>query len=144
MRNNASKDAARSKLMRSVRQKHTQPELQVRRYLFRRGLRYSLHSKGLPGRPDLVLKHYNTVIFVNGCFWHGHHCKHGSTRAKTNRTYWSAKIAGNRRRDQRKARELRSAGWSALAVWECEVSAQTRLDKLVLRIRSRRSDKDHA
>lgn len=123
--------------MRSVRRQHTAPEMAVRRFLHARGLRYSLHGKDLPGRPDLVLRRRRTVIFVHGCFWHGHDCPHGSVQAKTNREFWRDKIVANQARDRRKASELRNAGWHVEVVWECEVGDLTRMARLARKLLSR-------
>lgn len=98
--------------MKSVGRKDTAPELAVRRYLHSRGLRYCLHVHDLPGTPDIVLPRYRTAIYVHGCFWHGHDCKHGSVQARTNREFWQSKIETNRERDVRKATALRQLGWS--------------------------------
>jgi DNA mismatch endonuclease, patch repair protein len=92
----------------------------VRRYLHARGLRYGLHDKHLPGTPDLSFPKRSSVVFVNGCFWHGHDCCHGAVAARNNSGYWSAKIDDNRRRDQRKRAELRVLGWHVEVIWECE------------------------
>jgi DNA mismatch endonuclease, patch repair protein len=106
--------------MRRIGRKDTAPELLVRRYLHARGLRYRLHDKRLPGSPDLSLPKRSSVVFVNGCFWHGHDCRHGAVAAKQNADYWAAKIDDNRRRDRRKQTELRSLGWRVEVIWECE------------------------
>lgn len=124
---------ARSNLMKSVRRAGTAPELAVRRFLHAMGLRYTLHPAHLPGRPDLVLPRRRSVVFVNGCFWHGHDCRHGSVRSKTNAAFWTAKLLANRRRDARKTAELRAAGWHVEVVWECEVA-----DPIALRCLARR------
>lgn len=125
--------------MKSVGRKDTAPELAVRRYLHRRGLRYRLHVGTLPGTPDIVLPRYRTAIYVHGCFWHGHDCRHGSVQARTNPEYWRSKIAANRERDGRKARALAELGWTVLVVWECEVASAAILDALVVRILRNRS-----
>ncbi len=123
--------------MRKVRQRDTAPELAVRRFLHRAGLRFRLHVAGMPGTPDIVLPKYRTVVFVHGCFWHGHTCAHGAVRAKTNGAYWDAKIAANRARDQRKARALKALGWKVECVWECRSANARTLQSLAVRIRSR-------
>lgn len=110
----------RSQIMASVRHEHTAPELAVRRLLHAMGFRYRLHVRSLPGSPDIVLPKHCTVIQVNGCFWHGHRCRRGRTPA-TNRAFWSAKMAYNRRRDRITARQLRAKGWRVVTVWECRV-----------------------
>lgn len=120
----------RSALMRSVRREHTAPELEVRRFLHARGLRYSLHSPDLPGRPDIVLPRRHTVVFVHGCFWHGHDCRHGSVKSKRNAEYWGRKILANQERDQRKAAGLKALGWRVETVWECQVRDLRVLERL--------------
>jgi DNA mismatch endonuclease (patch repair protein) len=111
----------RSQVMARVRGKDTAPELKVRRLLWRAGYRYRLHAKDLPGRPDLALPGRRAVVFVHGCFWHGHDCARGARAPKANAAYWSAKIERNRARDVRVAGELEAAGWRPLTVWECEL-----------------------
>ncbi|ARN18442.1 very short patch repair endonuclease [Piscinibacter gummiphilus] len=111
--------SARSELMGRVRQKDTKPEMVVRRILHSAGFRYVLHPGGLPGRPDIVFPRYGVVLFVHGCFWHGHDCRAGRAPS-SNSSYWSTKIAENRCRDERKSRELQSLGWRVAVIWECE------------------------
>ena len=106
--------------MARIRQKDTAPELIVRRLLHAAGLRYRLHVQNLPGRPDLVFPKYRVVVFVHGCYWHGHSCRAGRT-STTNVEYWGPKIAENRARDVRKAAELETLAWRVLTVWECEI-----------------------
>lgn len=104
--------------MATIRSTDTRPELAVRRGLHARGFRYRLHSKGLPGSPDLVLRRYRTVVFVHGCFWHGHDC--ALFRMPRSRTeYWQEKIRRNRERDAAAVERLESTGWRCLTVWEC-------------------------
>lgn len=111
---------SRSRIMRSVRQKDTGPELIVRKTLHSLGLRFRLHRKGLPGTPDIVLPKYSTAIFVHGCFWHRHpDCKLAST-PKTRQNYWIPKFEANIKRDARKLSELQAAGWKVRVIWECE------------------------
>jgi DNA mismatch endonuclease (patch repair protein) len=110
----------RSALMRRVKSKDTKPEMVVRRMLHGMGYRYRLHGRGLPGTPDLVFPARAKVIFVNGCFWHGHTCARG-TKPKTNAEFWQAKIDRNRSRDRAALRLLRTHGWQALTVWECSI-----------------------
>lgn len=113
--------ATRSAIMRAVRQKHTGPELRLRKALHALGYRYRLHPKHLPGRPDLAFPSRRAAIFVHGCFWHGHDCRAG--RRPSSRTeYWLPKIAENQRRDARKRAELEALGWRVLTVWECELN----------------------
>lgn len=109
--------------MRAVRSQDTKPELVVRRLVHLLGFRFRLHRKDLPGKPDLVFSGRRRVIFVHGCFWHGHDCTRGARVPKTNSEYWLAKISRNRLRDQRVRQELDDAGWQILTVWECELSS---------------------
>lgn len=113
--------AHRSRVMAAVKSRDTTPELQVAAELRRRRVRYRRDVQRLPGRPDFVLQDAPVAILVHGCFWHGHHCKRGARTPKNNRTYWQAKIARNRRRDRRVARELRTLGYSVWTVWECQL-----------------------
>jgi len=111
----------RSELMSRVRRRDTKPEMMIRSLLHARGWRYRVGVKSLPGTPDIVFSRLKTVIFVNGCFWHGHVCKLG-TRPKTREAFWAAKIETNKLRDNRKNDELASRGWRVLTVWQCELS----------------------
>ena len=115
--------------MSGIRGANTQPELRVRRHLHAAGLRYRLHMRGLPGRPDLVLPRFRTAVFVHGCFWHQHPGCRFATRPGTNAEFWKAKFATNRERDQRKEAELRALGWRVEVVWECD--GDERLEGLV-------------
>jgi DNA mismatch endonuclease (patch repair protein) len=110
----------RSAVMRAVKGANTKPELALRKALFARGLRYRLHA-ALPGKPDLVFPARRAVVFVHGCFWHGHDCARGARVPKTNRAYWTAKIARNAARDAEHAAALTALGWRARVVWECEL-----------------------
>jgi len=133
----------RSKNMAAIRSKDTKPEMIVRRELWKRGFRYRLNHKRLPGHPDLVLRKYRTCIFVNGCFWHGHHinlqfddlqftiensecCK----IPKTNREFWVAKIRRNKERDKEEQKKLATMGWHCITVWECELTPAKREETL--------------
>jgi len=127
----------RSTLMKRVRRQDTAPEVAVRRYLHAAGLRFRLHSRDLPGTPDIVLPKYKTVVFVHGCFWHGHDCKHGAVRSKTRTAFWDHKIASNRDRDARKAHALKKLGWHVETVWECQCSQPALLNRLRSRIMRR-------
>lgn len=120
----------RHRCMAAIRGKNTKPELLVRKFLFSRGLRYRLNHTRLPGHPDIVLRKYRTVIFVNGCFWHGHEgCKH-YVIPKTNVSFWQAKIERNRNRDAENLRSLYSMGWHCLTVWECQLKPKQRQQTL--------------
>jgi DNA mismatch endonuclease (patch repair protein) len=111
----------RSLIMRKVKSKNTGPELLVRKLLYQNGYRYRINYKQLPGKPDIVLKKYNTVIFVNGCFWHGHSKCKKSKRPRTNRSYWENKIDRNIERDKQNRRKLKGMGYKVVTIWECEL-----------------------
>ena len=111
----------RIRTMRSVHSQNTRPEMIVRRTVFRLGFRYRLNRKDLPGKPDLVFAGQRKVIFVHGCFWHGHDCKAGSKRPKTNADYWMKKLQRNRERDVLHYQQLDELGWQYMIVWECEL-----------------------
>ena len=114
--------------MSRIRGRDTKPEMVVRRWLWRQGYRYRLCVKALPGRPDIVMRKWRTVIFVNGCFWHGHECqKH---RPVTNAQFWQDKITRNRERDAHNQELLRAAGWHVIVVWECQLTPKCRIDTL--------------
>jgi DNA mismatch endonuclease Vsr len=113
--------AARTELMSRIKSRDTRPELMVRSIIHRLGYRFRLHRKDLPGTPDLVFPSRHKVIFVHGCFWHGHTCKRGK-RPTTNATFWGDKISQNRKRDRRVATLLTNEGWQVMAVWQCEIS----------------------
>jgi DNA mismatch endonuclease (patch repair protein) len=107
--------------MAKVKQRNTKPEMVLRKLLHARGWRYRLHVKALPGSPDLVFPARKAVVFVNGCFWHGHHCRLG--RLPSSRPeYWVPKIEANRQRDKRKSEELLTLGWRVLTVWQCSLA----------------------
>ncbi|MDP3908248.1 very short patch repair endonuclease [Novosphingobium sp.] len=110
----------RSRVMRAVKSRDTKPEMIVRRAATALGYRYRLHKATLPGKPDLVFASRQKVIFVHGCFWHGHDCKRGARQPKTNADYWYAKVGGNRERDARSIAALETSGWETLVIWECE------------------------
>ena len=134
--------------MAAIRSKDTKPEMIVRSGLWKRGFRYKLNHKRLPGHPDLVLRKYRTCIFVNGCFWHGHNvalpqmsdgrCQMGDVIEssecckipKTNREFWVAKIRRNKERDKEEQKKLASMGWHCITVWECELTPKKREETL--------------
>lgn len=117
----------RSRMMAGIRGKDTKPEIIVRRLLHQLGYRFRLHRKDLPGRPDVVLPKWKTVVFVNGCYWHGHAGCELYRPPKTRTEFWDSKIDGNRRRDEHNYQLLREAGWNVVLVWECAVSKGRRL-----------------
>ena len=118
--------------MRAVKSRNTGPEMKVRRLVHALGRRYRLYRKDLPGKPDLVFTTKRRVIFVHGCFWHGHDCSRGDRLPKTNSSYWRTKIDRNRKRDTAALHALKSNHWSPLIVWECELK---NLPKLSRRLR---------
>ena len=128
--------ATRSRNMAAIRGKDTKPELLIRKALFARGYRYRLHDKRLPGKPDLVFPKYRAVIFVHGCFWHGHGC-HLFKWPKTRRDFWRRKISHNRTKDAQVYDHLHAEGWFILTVWECALKGKGRhpvkvvLDRIV-------------
>jgi DNA mismatch endonuclease (patch repair protein) len=134
----------RSENMRQIRSTDTQPELTVRRFLHSQGLRYRLHARDLPGKPDLVFPALRACLFVHGCYWHGcRKCIDGTRKVRSRTEYWREKIAGNQRRDTKHRRELRALGWSVLVIWECELARAAALRQVAgrllgLRTRTRR------
>lgn len=134
---NRSKEA-RSKNMAHIPSKNTKPEEAVRKYLFSKGFRYRKNVSYLPGKPDIVLPRYKTVVFVNGCFWHGHEGCRWFVPPKTNSDFWNAKFKYNIERDRKNYSKLEEMGWKVLVVWECEIrhgDAQKTLDDLCNRIK---------
>lgn len=116
----------RSYNMSRIKGKNTKPEEIVRKYLFSKGFRYRKNDKKLPGTPDIVLPKYKTVIFVNGCFWHGHKDCRYFVIPKTNTDFWLNKINTNVERDKHKQEALKELGWNVIVVWECELKSQTK------------------
>jgi DNA mismatch endonuclease (patch repair protein) len=115
-------------MMAGIRSKDTQPEMLVRRGLHQRGFRFRLHDWSLPGCPDLVLPRYHAVIFVHGCFWHGHDCSFFRW-PRSREKFWREKIAGNRKRDNRVIELLQEAGWRVLTIWECAFRGKPDADR---------------
>ena len=131
----------RSYVMNRITGKDTKPELIVRTLLHRAGYRFKVNDKTLPGRPDIVLPKYGTVIFVHGCFWHRHkNCKQASD-PKTNRTFWREKFANNQRKDTRAKRQLNARGWRYLTIWECQVikNPQAVLSRIINKLENTRN-----
>lgn len=111
----------RSYLMSLIRSQNTKPEIMVRKYLFNKGFRFRVNVKKLPGTPDIVLPKYRTVIFIHGCFWHGHgNCKLAK-QPRHNKEYWIPKLENNKMRDQENRVQLETLGWKVLVIWECEI-----------------------
>lgn len=122
--------AQRHKNMCRIHDKDTKPEIIVRKYLFAHGFRYRLNVNSLPGKPDIVLPKYRTVIFVNGCFWHGHQGCRYFVIPKTRTEWWTQKIEKNRARDRQEQKELESEGWHTIVVWECQLKPVKRQETL--------------
>lgn len=133
----------RSYNMSRIKGKNTKPEETVRKYLFSKGFRYRKNDKRLPGTPDIVLPKYKTVIFVNGCFWHGHEgCKY-FVIPQTNTEFWVNKININKQRDEKKEFELSENGWKTITIWECQLKKEIKeitLNDLIKRIRTNLTD----
>lgn len=129
----------RSRLMARIRSRDTKPEMYVRKAVWRAGFRYRLHSRMLPGRPDLVFSQYKTAVFVHGCFWHQHGCAKTS-RPSSNREFWNRKLDGNVARDARNRDALQALGWMVLTIWECSLEEGTAdLLGILKRLRAMRS-----
>lgn len=116
----------RSRMMSGIKGKNTKPELMVRKALHDRGFRYRLHVSNLPGKPDMVFPKWNAVIFVNGCFWHGHDC-HLHKLPSTRTEFWKEKIDRNRTRDATVRKLLRETGWRVLTIWECTLRGREKI-----------------
>lgn len=130
--------ATRSRMMSCIRGKNTRPELTVRSFLHRAGLRFRLHAK-LPGKPDLVLPKHRTVVFVHGCFWHRHENCRYCTIPANNAAFWQEKFADNVRRDARVKQQLQELGWRVLVIWSCQLN-EHELSKLVTMIRESKTE----
>lgn len=129
MADNHSKES-RSHNMAQIKGKDTLPEITVRKYLFSKGFRYKINDKSLPGKPDIVLPKYRTVIFVNGCFWHGHsNCKYAKL-PQTRTEWWKAKIEKNKERDIKTHGELKKSGWNIISVWTCQLKPKNKANTL--------------
>ncbi len=118
--------------MASVKSRDTTPEMRVRRLVHAQGLRFRLHRKDLPGKPDLTFPRLKKVIFVHGCFWHGHDGCEGSKRPASNTKYWNKKLDKNKNRDKVIQKKLRAEGWTPLIIWECQTKNQDELISIIL------------
>lgn len=116
--------AKRSDIMSRVRCQNTKPEEIVRKYLFSEGFRYRKNDKRYPGKPDIVLPKYKTIIFVNGCFWHQHYGCKAAALPEANHQYWEEKLNKNVERDKQEIQQLKDMGWRVIVVWECEISSK--------------------
>ena len=138
--------AQRSYNMSRIRGAHTAPELRVRKLLHAMGLRYRLHGKALPGKPDLVFAGARAVLFVHGCFWHMHRCKYGKPVPATNKNFWAEKRRSNVDRDKRNRAALKTDGWRVFEIWECQTRAdevmRAKLDPLIRLLKENRTGID--
>ena len=123
----------RSWVMARIRGADTSPERTIRHMLHANGFRFRLHRSDLPGKPDIVLPKYRTVIYVHGCFWHGHRCQ-GGRRPLSNTGYWNVKLERNKRRDLQHARTCRRLGWKRIVVWECQLRHPEQVESRVLNL----------
>ena len=121
--------ALRRQTMQAVKSKDTSIELTIRRLLYSNGYRYRLHDASLPGKPDIVFVGRRKVIFIHGCFWHGHDCLRGARLPKANHEYWSSKINRNRLRDRQTQASLEALGWKQLSLWECEMRNMPEIER---------------
>lgn len=119
----------RSEIMSKVRATETKPEILVRKLLFSKGFRFRKNLKSLPGKPDIVLPKLKTVIFIHGCFWHGHKNCEAATLPKTQKEYWNTKISSNIKRDKRYIRELKKLRWKVIIIWECRITSKAKREK---------------
>jgi DNA mismatch endonuclease (patch repair protein) len=124
----------RSKMMSNIKNKNTKPEIIVRKFLHSKGLRFRLHSKDLPGKPDLVFHSRKVVVFVHGCFWHRHQGCPKSTTPSSNSSFWKKKFEENIARDKRVSKKLEKLGWTVLIIWECQIN-KTGLENLLSQIK---------
>lgn len=112
--------------MSRIKGKNTKPEMLVRKFLFSQGFRYRLHDKKLPGKPDIILPKYKTVLFIHGCFWHGHEGCRYYVVPKTRTDWWLTKINGNKKKDAESIEQLKQQGWKIIILWECELKPAVR------------------
>jgi DNA mismatch endonuclease (patch repair protein) len=128
----------RSDVMSKIDGKNTAPEVFVRSLLHRSGFRFRLHARELPGKPDIVLPKYQAVVFVHGCFWHGHDCSRGK-RPASNQQFWNEKLQKNLDRDARNITSLTERGWTVFVVWQCELKSAT--ENLIVSLQSKKPSK---
>lgn len=136
---NLSVTEARSYNMSQIRSKNTKPEVLVRKFLFKNGFRFRLHSKKLPGTPDIILPKYKTVIFVNGCFWHGHENCHYFKIPKTRTEWWTEKIRRNIEKDKLNFTFLTELGYKVIYIWECDLKKRNVFENLINEILSQKT-----
>lgn len=129
--------------MSRIKSANTIPEVLVRRFLFKEGFRYKLHDKKLPGKPDIILPKYKTVIFVHGCFWHCHKNCSYFIIPKSRKDYWIPKLEGNVKRDKKSLLELKKMGWKSIIVWECKLKKDKREKELIKLLNKLKAIKDN-
>ena len=129
----------RSEIMSKISGTETKPEILVRKYLFSKRFRFRKNDKRLPGRPDIVLPKYKTVIFIHGCFWHGHHCKAGKL-PETNKEFWENKINSNMERDKKNQHKLEKLGWKIIITWQCKLKNKKMMTKKLKEIEQKIQD----
>jgi len=118
----------RSKIMSKISASDTKQEILVRKYIFSKGFRFRINDKRYPGKPDIVIPKHKTVIFIHGCFWHGHSCKKGKL-PETNRRFWTNKIGNTKKRDKKNKAVLESMGWKVITIWQCELNTKSNFEK---------------
>jgi len=123
----------RSRMMSGIRNKNTKPEIMIRKELFGNGFRYRLHNEKLPGKPDIVFKKHMAIIFIHGCFWHGHNCRY-FVWPKSNIEFWREKINGNKKNDKKVIKELHTMGYRICIVWECVTRDQVLFPKAMKKL----------
>jgi len=126
----------RSRNMAAIKGQNTRPEMIVRHYLHSKGFRYRLHSRNLPGKPDLTMPKFNAVVFVHGCFWHRHNRCRFATMPSSNTEFWGKKLTGNKERDKARKTDLRKLGWRVLTVWECGLRSSRNRERNLEKIKS--------
>jgi DNA mismatch endonuclease (patch repair protein) len=124
----------RSEIMSKISGKETKPEILVRKFLFAKGFRYRKNDERYPGKPDIVLPKYKTIIFINGCFWHGHNCPAGKL-PETRKEFWMEKISGNIERDKRNKAKLEKQGWQVITIWQCELNNKLKFEKTMEKLK---------
>jgi DNA mismatch endonuclease (patch repair protein) len=124
---------ARSRMMSGIKNKNTKPEIMIRKELFANGFRYRLHNGKLPGKPDLVFRKYNVVVFIHGCFWHGHNCRY-FVWPKSNTEFWKEKINGNKKNDKKVIEKLKEQGYRICIFWECVTRNQVLFPKAMKKL----------
>lgn len=130
----------RSQIMASISGKDTKPEILVRSLLFKNGFRYRKNVKTMPGKPDIVLPKYQTIVLIHGCFWHGHNCKR-ATPPTSNIEFWNSKIQSNIDRDKRVKTQLKKSGWRVITIWNCQLKNKDRVDMTMNKLLKKLSTK---